>query len=195
MIDQDTFVVPILDRYLLYAPLLPLSAVINKQAVSALQKNAWNPKLQADQALTHIFSHLQQTEAPRPERRSGPVQTPCFLGIIPTRGCNMGCRYCDFAAPKADSPQMSLALARAAVGAYVNLLKLNGQHQGEIQFFGGEPFFAEKIVHFVVGYARWLAGREKLDIRFEATTNGLFSAEKCAWIADHFQHCPFSGWA
>ena len=49
---------------------------------------------------------------------------------------------------------MSLRLARQAVDAYLRILAENGSRHAEVHFFGGEPFFAEEVVHFVVNYAR-----------------------------------------
>lgn len=98
----------------------------------------------------------------------------------------MGCRYCDFAAPKQTSPVMSLALARTAVDAYLNLIAASDERHANIHFFGGEPFFAADVVHFVVNYAAGRAAQAGMSVHFEATTNGLYSPTRCQWIADHF---------
>ena len=81
---------------------------------------------------------------------------------------------------------MSLELARQAIDAYIRLIQTNGRSLVEIHFFGGEPFFAWEVVFFAVEYARWQAQRKNLHTRFEVITNGIVSAERCRWIADHF---------
>ena len=125
-------------------------------------------------------------EVAPPQPRAGGLGLPYFLGLLPTRGCNMACRYCDFAAPKSASPVMSLDVARAAIDGYLRLLGEPAARQAEVQFFGGEPFHAEEVVHFAVAYARLRSRELGLGCRFEVTTNGLFSEARCRWIADNF---------
>lgn len=186
MPDINVFVIPILKNYLVYAPLHKFLALVNEEALHSIRKSLLFPQTPPHESIANLVDYLHQVSAEQPTAKTGAVTSPLFLGIVPTRGCNMACCYCDFAAPKTESPQMTVAVARAAVKAYFGLLKQNGQRHGEIQFFGGEPFFAERIVSFVVGYARWLAAQEKINIRFEATTNGLYNSRRCHWIADHF---------
>ena len=186
MPNADVFVVPILGNYLIYAPIHQLSALVDSQAVRLIQQNLSTPHCPIPNTITPILHHLQISPTAKPTAKTGALDSPLFLGIIPTRGCNMGCRYCDFAAPKSGSPVMTTAMAKGAVKAYVTLLETNNQQQGEIQFFGGEPFYAAEIVQFIVAYAKWLAAQKGITIRFEVTTNGLYNAQKCQWIADHF---------
>ncbi|NLX09599.1 MAG: radical SAM protein [Chloroflexi bacterium] len=182
---DDIFAIPIDDKYLLYAPLHHLTALVNRPALAQLEAS-----LQADApahpALQPLVDRLRAPGEPVPMARTGPLTDPLFLGIIPTRGCNMACRYCDFAAPKQSSPVMSLDLARDAVDAYFDLLAAAGQTRGEVHFFGGEPFCAETAVHFVVEYAAHRAAEHGIAMRFEATSNGLYPAARGQWIADHF---------
>jgi uncharacterized protein len=98
----------------------------------------------------------------------------------------MACRYCGFAISPDSSLAMSLETARSAVNAYLKLLCEAGQSLADIHFFGGEPFFAPEVVHFIVPYARSRAAELGLTVRFEATTNGSYGKSRCQWIADHF---------
>jgi uncharacterized protein len=98
----------------------------------------------------------------------------------------MACTYCDFPAPKLGSTTMSLATAAAAIDGYLALLDDLGQRHVEIQFFGGEPFYAADVVHFAVDYARERAADRGYSSQFEATTNGLYRERRCQWIADAF---------
>ena len=142
--------------------------------------------------LRPIVAHLLDTATITPESRSGPLSNPLFLGVIPTRGCNMACRYCDFAAPKSGGPTMDLRMARAAVDGYLTLLDRAGHRHGAIHFFGGEPFHAPDVVEFVVEYADQRAGDLGIILQFEATTNGLFSVSRAEWVADRFSSIVLS---
>lgn len=182
----DIFIIPIGEYRLLYAPLVPLLALLNQAAVSQIHQTFQStPNSVSSPLLTSLLEQLT-TPTPTLLPRSGPLHHPLFLGIIPTRNCHMACHYCDFA-DSPDTTTMPLTTARAAVNAYLRLLTKNDHQQGEIHFFGGEPFAAADVIHFVVGYATTQASRWGLSLRFEVTTNGLYSARECRWIADHFQ--------
>jgi len=66
------------------------------------------------------------------------------------------------------------------------LLVANGIGQAAIHFFGGEPFYAAEVVDFVVNYAAVQTAAANITLHFEVITNGLYSAARCQWIADHF---------
>jgi uncharacterized protein len=185
-VEYDIFVVPIIDRYLIYAPLHNLLALVDELAVQEVRQTLSETTNTSSRALRPIVNQLLALPQPQPTTNTGEAMTPLFLGIIPTRGCNMGCHYCDFAAPKHSSPIMSLDIVKSAIDSYLNLLQEIGNYHAEVQFFGGEPFYAETLIHFVVGYASMRAAQCGLSIRFEATTNGLYSASRCQWIANHF---------
>ncbi|HEX3049673.1 MAG TPA: radical SAM protein [Aggregatilineaceae bacterium] len=182
---DDIFAVPIVDKFLLYAPFHNLTALVNGSALFHIQRGLL-ADTQEYPALQPLVDRLHTPEKPIPTARTGPLNNPLFLGIIPTRRCNMACRYCDFAAPKQTSPVMDLGLARDAVDAYFDLLASVGQTHGEVHFFGGEPFCAESVVHFVVAYAAHAAADRGIGVRFEVTSNGLYNEARCQWIADHF---------
>ena len=183
---MDIFAVPVLDKVLIYAPLHQLLALVDRAAARLIQRHLYRAIPTGFASLQPILSTLEQPALPIPQARRGPLQEPLFLGLIPTRGCNLGCRYCDFALPKQKEPVMPFELARQAVEAYFQLLVEHNQPRGEVHFFGGEPFFAEEVVHFVVNFARLRAAQLGLQVRFEVTTNGLYSAGRSQWIADHF---------
>lgn len=183
---NDIFIVPVKDKYLFYAPLYNLSALINLQAVQHIRQGLQNTQGQVADSIQPLLHQLTSVDTPLPAPRKGPLNTPLFLGIIPTRGCNMGCRYCDFVAPKRTSPTMSIPLARAAVDAYLKLLLESGTKQAKIHFFGGEPFYAAEVIDFSVNYAMMQTAVLGMTVHFEAITNGLFNNTRCQWIADHF---------
>jgi uncharacterized protein len=81
---------------------------------------------------------------------------------------------------------MSLELARQTIDAYINLIQAARKSSLDIRFFGGEPFYAWDVVFFAVEYARWQAAQMGFRTHFEAITNGVLRADRCQWIADHF---------
>lgn len=183
---MDIFSVPILDKILLYAPLHNLLALVDRGAIREIEAGLESGTPSHYPQVEELLSVLRALSQPPPAARRGVLREPLFLGLIPTRGCNLGCCYCDFPAPNAKTPVMSLELARQAIDAYLHQLSNNQLRRGEVHFFGGEPFFAEQVVHFAVNYAMVRAEKLGIRLRFEVTTNGVYNARKARWIADHF---------
>lgn len=182
---QDLFCVPVLDKFLLYAPRRHVTALVNQAAVTLIQ-NAFLRGESVSGELASLFEDLRTEPSTALTTRTGPLRDPLFLGLVPTRGCNLNCQYCDFAAPKRTSQKMSLSTVRRAVDAYIALLQSVKKSTLEIHFFGGEPFYAWDSVFFAVEYARLRATEMGMETHFEVITNGMFSAARCRWIADLF---------
>ena len=185
MLVDNIFAVPVLDTFLVYSPLQQISALVNPRALQSIDtclSDGQEPAAPV-QSLCTLF---QNTPPIIPELRSGRLSHPLFLGIIPTRGCNMACVYCDFLT--SDSPQgaMSLDLAKQTVEAYFELLRREGGNRADIQFFGGEPFCAPYVIFFIEALARRKAQELRIPIHLEVTTNGLFSPGIARWVGDHF---------
>ena len=181
----DIFCIPLNSKYLFYAPLQRVSALLNRAAVRIIRAGL-NGMAQSEGALGTLLDALQAPGEPPPALRQDPLVEPFFLGLIPTRGCSLDCQYCDFVAPKQASLQMSAELARQAIDAYLSLLRSSRRRRLEIHFFGGEPFYAFETVFFAVEYARLQASQQGLETRFEVITNGMFDSQHARWIADHF---------
>ncbi len=182
---KDIFAVRVRDKYLLYSPLHCLIALVNQFALQEVCAGLQSAASISD-VMRPIVEQLASEGQSIPANCCGPLNQPLFLGIIPTRGCNLACRYCDFVVASEHTPVMSLGLARQAVDNYMQLLRESGHSRAAVHFFGGEPFFARDVVHFTVEYASLRAAEAGLRIHFEAITNGVFKQADCEWIADHF---------
>ena len=182
---EDIFCIRILNKYLIYAPLQRISALLNRTAARALRDGLYGAAT-LDGELGELCFALREEGEAKPTLRSEELTDPMFLGLIPTRGCNMDCQYCDFAAPKQGCPQMSLELAREAIDAYIQLLHAVRKTRLEVHFFGGEPFYAWETVFFAVEYARLQAAQQGLETHFEVITNGIFNKKLARWAAGHF---------
>jgi uncharacterized protein len=111
---------------------------------------------------------------------------PSFLGLIPTRACNLACDYCAFQAAGDSVQVMDLALARDAVDWYIGQVARAGQPLAEVHFFGGEPFCAPDVIDLAYHAARASAAAAGCTVRFEVATNGTFGEDRCRWVADSF---------
>jgi len=184
---EDIYVLPVGPDFLLYSPLRGISALVNRSALSKivllLKDNI------KEETISDTISELAialLSEPPRtPEKRTGQIMPP-FLGIIPTRACNMACRYCDFDSKNASKKQMDLSLAKSAVDWMAKNVRHLGGGKLEIHFFGGEPIVAGEVVDFVVHRARTVAGEMGLMPHFEISTNGFFDEKRAMFLGDYF---------
>jgi uncharacterized protein len=182
VVSSEIFALPIASVYLLYAPLHHLSALINRSALDDLCQK-FQTAQRAGNGLDDILSVLSVEPARIPQPRSSQLTEPIFLGLLPTLGCNMGCRYCDFL--NGAGQEMSLETVRRSVDAYLGLLRENQKKEGALHFFGGEPFHAPRPAQFAVEFARMRAEERGIHFHFEATTNGIYDASLARWIADN----------
>jgi uncharacterized protein len=175
---QEVFAIPVFDQYLVFAPLRGMAWVVNTPGLEALKPEVW-----------------EEGDPAPPAPRKGPID-PYFLGIIPTRSCNMSCGYCGFGAAAAPSVKMELPLAAACAGWAVEQALERGKDQVNIHFFGGEPLLAWDVVETVVHRARWQAGKHGLRTQFEVSTNGLMTKQKARFVGDYFDVVVLSldGW-
>ncbi len=111
---------------------------------------------------------------------------PIFLGIIPTRACNLSCRYCGFGALAADTDTMDCDLANNAVDWMAAYARHCKKKSLDIHFFGGEPFFAPHVVEAVVQRGRQAGDKHHLVPKFQVSTNGFFDEKRCRYVGDHF---------
>ena len=185
--DKEVFALPVGERWLVAAPLHGLTALVDRAAVRQLRAGLQDGQVRVSRPVEPVLLALRGEPKHHPQAISGPPGEPTFLGLVTTRACNMGCRYCDFAAPKQASPAMEFDLARQAVLGYLELLARSQTPNGQIHFFGGEPFVTAKLIHAVIEFARLEAAARSIRLDFEAITNGLYPADRARWIADHFQ--------
>jgi len=172
---------------LLYAPLHHIKALVNQATVDWLRAHGGllSPAAPVSSALQSLAQELQRAPAPLPTARSGAIQ-PIFLGILPTRACNLACQYCGFGASGASHGQMDRRLAVAAVDWLAHQSNASEQKMLNIHFFGGEPFWAREVVDVVVHYARSRAHELGLMTHFEVSTNGVFDERQAQFIGDYF---------
>jgi len=190
----DVFAVPIFDKWLVYAPLHRVVALVNRAALTEFPEQ--------------LCAALAEPPEPEPLLRQGPVNPP-FLGLVPTRACNLSCAYCGFGATPCGE-QMGLALAAAGVDWMADHAARSGRRTLDVHFFGGEPFSAPDVVDVAVHRTRAAAAEKGLLPRLEVATNGVYSEARARFVGDYFdtvvlsfdgfravhdRHRPTLGWS
>jgi uncharacterized protein len=193
--DSDSYVyaVPVREQYLLYAPVGKLVALVNVAAIAEIRTFLRSGQIREGPLapLATLLPRLGTTTWQDPVERQGPL-APVFLGIIPSRRCNMTCRYCDFRDPKADRQVMAPATAVHAIDFMAGQCARQGAKTYDIQLFGGEPFVEDRIVDTVVHHALFVASRTGITPAFVASTNGLMSPARRRFVGDYFSQVVLS---
>ncbi len=181
---HNVFALPILNQFLIYAPLHSLAALMDRAAALRLRDSLLTGEDTGGGQLSEIVRTFNARAEPAPSPKLGEF-APAFLGLLPTRSCNLACQYCGFLTLDDSQKMMDLKLARDAVSWYMDLVTQAGAQQAEIHFFGGEPFCAEEVLDLAVHLARTRARETGYTVRFEVATNGTFSQQRCQWAADN----------
>lgn len=186
---NSVFVIPVLDKYMLYAPLHNLSVLLNLPAVMLLKKSVERGCDCPDSSELTELAELLRTEPVSPDR-TGDFD-PDFLGIIPSRRCNMSCVYCDFGACS-EGDVIDPGTVIAAIDYFAGLIKQRGRKVMPVQFFGGEPFMEQEIIDIAVHRARYICSENGLVPHFEVLTNGFLNDEKRLFIKNYFDRVVVS---
>jgi uncharacterized protein len=190
MLD-NIYAVPVSDQYLIYAPLHHFAALTDHLAAHRIRDGLTLGSDGGTENLWEIVQVLRTPAEPVPLPREADFR-PAFLGLIPTRGCNLACEYCGFLSAEESEEVMDLGLAREAIDWYLDLMRREGLETAEVHFFGGEPFCAEDVIDFAFHYARLRAAEFGCAVRFEVATNGTFDEDRCRWAADSLDHIVLS---
>lgn len=181
--QADVYAIPVVDRWLLFAPQTWTAAVVNRAALAALARPAPGG---GDEALPGELQQLRERLLRQPDADAGAGEATGKLVIIPTRACNMHCVYCDFGAATAPQTTLDPRLACRLVDHAVAQLRARGEGTLRVHFFGGEPLVARTCTETVVHYARALCARTGLVPWFELTTNGFFDSGLAPFVGDYF---------
>jgi uncharacterized protein len=178
--SAPAYALPVLDRWLLHAPLIELNALLNRASVDCLQSDHTTGPPQLEQ----IRSLVASSPSP-PQPRTGQM-CPDFIGFITTRACNIGCVYCDFGGPTAKKVEIDPQIVVAAIDWYADHLVATGRDRLKVHLFGGEPFHAPEAVDLIVHRTRAVCARRRLTPWFEVSTNGVFNEARARFVGDYF---------
>jgi uncharacterized protein len=185
---ENCFIIPIANDFLVYSPLVGVSALINRSGVIELLKQIKlieQNQIKSESKLNELAFDILQSLLQTPNRKTGDLN-PDFLGIIPTRSCNGACNYCDFETEKTPSFTMSYQLAGQSVNWYSEILKSQQRNIMEIHFFGGEPMVARDVIEVVVHKARIVSIANNLIPFFQISTNGQYSVADARFLGQYF---------
>lgn len=176
---------------MVYNPLNGRYALLNEGGVCLLKEAI---EKSVDDSIPKDFNELAVFLGEKGEKspeKKGPVN-PKFLGIIPSRRCNMVCAYCDFGAHENHNAKLDPGLLVTAIDWFADLRVKSKQKGLEIQFFGGEPFVERELLDIAIHHARFLGARTGLVPQFEALSNGFYDEKQRIFIKDYFDRIVIS---
>lgn len=183
IIQHDIYHLPTGDQQLVFSPLQRIAAAVNKTGLEYVRRALLDNDHKEECSLHQLVTDLSGT-CIVPQIPIGPAQPP-FLGLILTRGCNMICRYCDFAAGN-NGCVMSEELVSQAIGSWAQCIHNVGGTRLDLHFFGGEPFTQPDLIEIAVHCARHMAWHYGMALHLEASTNGLLDKKMVGFVVDHF---------
>jgi uncharacterized protein len=188
-IGTELFVIPLEQKYLVYAPFKRVVLLMNDAGIDTL-KSLGAPSLGANpnkefMAILKRAGILTKTEEPL--RRGIPTETliqfsPTSVTIMPTSDCNLRCVYC-YSLGGESKTILNVEVAKAAID-YCAENAVRSKHGAlSISFHGGgEPTIGWNILTKSVKYAMALAQNYDLKLHTTLVTNGVFGDKKCEWI-------------
>lgn len=180
--EDSVFAIPVFDNLILYSPLQQVYALGGEGLIIGLTEIT---RSSSSTKFGKLLAGISRPPKAIPAIRSGPLD-PEFLSIIPSRSCNLSCRYCNFSPPRDENEVMDENLAMTAVDWMVAKAISTGRPELRVDFFGGEPMVAPQVVEVAVRRAQERAQKVGLDTRFEIQTNGCFNFRSCQFVADNF---------
>lgn len=172
------YTIPVDDKYIIYAPLLPLAFIGNKAMVNLVTQKLKDPN--AILYNSELIDAIEKTGLFMPDKKKLPVCdcnqpfNPTLCILMPTTACNLACTYCYAAYEGKKQVLLSWTIAKKAIDiAFQNSVNpKNGRFS--LSFHGGgEPTLPREFFFKAAGYAR------KLDpgCPVSVTTNAVWDKE------------------
>lgn len=195
----DVFLVPMPDEgtFILYAPLLGISAHVNRalaDLVDTLNRGE-SPGPDAVACLAQLRELGVVSEAPFPALVTAPSEEsfePTSVSLFLTSRCNLGCTYC-YADANATSNAMAWPMAQSALDlVFDRAVKRRTNSVGVNLHGGGEATLEWDLLVQIVEYTRARAAERGMTANITIGTNGLLSEARAKWIGSHLDTATVS---
>lgn len=187
------FAIPLEGGFVFYFPLRRAAFLGNSAVAAFLRRLAEGSRGEFgedEQGIFNLLSRLgvlgKDGDADFSPSKTDPAR-PALATLLCARSCNLACTYCYADAGRGTGTSMTAATAMKAV----DFVSKNAVETG-LEFFGvdfhggGEPTLNMPLLRATVDYAGMLAKSRGLGVKFRAATNGAFSDETAAWLAENF---------
>jgi uncharacterized protein len=193
-ITTDVFVIPLLDRYLVYAPLRRAAFVTSAAAVNLLYRLRQGKVYPANEQEAGFLQFCRSIHL-LGQDGDWPISTldcatfrPSEVTLFLTTRCNLRCIYCYASAGDRPPAEMSLMTARRGIEFVCrNALELGRPAFGVGYHGGGEPTVHWEVLTESFAYAQRLAQEYGLKVYGSMATNGVLSPKQQQWVIQNFR--------
>ena len=199
VLSAEIFVVPLEERYVVYAPLRRAAFIANARTVNFLadlQAGFFDERADPDGSLVEFLRQLEILDAgpeTLPITIFGGDPEPTTVTLFLTTACNLRCTYCYAMAGDTPVRVMKLDVARRGIDFVAENAKKKGLPRFEIAYHGGgEPTVNWRTLTGSLEYARERARALGLEVRASAATNGVLHERKVDWIIEHLDGVSLS---
>jgi radical SAM protein with 4Fe4S-binding SPASM domain len=179
-LKKDIFIIPHLDKYIIYSPLRRGVFLANNNAKVIIEKYITNQELMQEEKMTKVFDYIQKLE----EANSVEIQTNQSINmsrlvIIPTQMCNLSCRYC-----YAKENRSTDTLEKEKLQTILNYFFDNHNKSINKKHFtfigGGEPLLCWDFFTWAVKYIEDKAQEKNIRTIISLATNATLIDDKMA---------------
>ncbi|HPO12527.1 MAG TPA: SPASM domain-containing protein [Candidatus Hydrogenedentes bacterium] len=197
-IDKELFLIPVGDRFLVYAPLRNVILSVGTQTARFLSEiHASGGDIHAVENDPVIRTLMQNgiiggEPEMKPEFPGNHDYAPTRLTLFLTNTCNLACRYC-YANANIRPMTMPAEIGKAAIDFVIENAQKLCRDRIEVGFHGGgEPTAAWTVFQTLVCYARTKSDNTRLKSSIGMSSNGCFGPERARWIADNLDNVSIS---
>jgi len=181
-ISTDVFIIPLLNRYLVYAPLRRAAFITNAASVNLLNRLRQGP-IQPTNEDEENFLRLCREIHLIGDEGDSPIGTfacdgfkPSEVTLFLTTRCNLRCTYCYASSGDRSLADMNLETAKHGIDFVCrNALESSKREFGVGYHGGGEPTMHWNVLVESFAYARQIAHENGIDVYGSMATNGVLS--------------------
>ncbi|MGA1789948.1 MAG: radical SAM protein [bacterium] len=188
-ITTEVYVIPIANRYVVYAPLKKVAFIANAKAVNFLYCLKEGQVKRFTREEKNFLRFLNDTQLTSVEGDT-PIATfenatfkPTEVTLFLTNRCNLRCIYCYASAGANSHIDMPFFTAKRGIDfVFNNALELGKKSFSVGYHGGGEPAMNWKVLVKSLNYAKSLAEKHGMKVYASVATNGVLSEIKLQWI-------------
>ncbi|HEY9074902.1 MAG TPA: radical SAM protein [Anaerolineaceae bacterium] len=192
-IQTDVFIIPILETFLVYAPLRRVAFFTNPAGVNLLERlrhGPIEPETTEQDEFLRFCAEIKLTGS----EGDFPITTfdvaeylPNEVTLFLTTRCNLRCVYCYADGGETPERTMTLETAKRGIDFVCQSARARGLERFGVGYHGGgEPTQNWRVLTESFAYAKELAKANGMEVYGSMATNGVLTPAKRAWIIENF---------
>ena len=186
-VNSEVFFIPYGSRYILYAPLKRIVALVDEFAKNQIESDNVTDKFLIHDLKKYEFYKRDKLPS-TPNTNTIPTSATIFL----TTDCNLRCIYC-YASAGTHKDTMSKDQVKKIIDKLVENAKKAKRNRIHITFHGGgEPTYKWDLLKWSVEYAQKVSKENNLKLSTSISTNLFLSESQLKWLAKNINSIQIS---